>query len=249
MTPSTQIPESIRQHIKQLERVRQDFVANVSHELRTPLTVMHGYLSAIVDMPDVSLTEHPDIFKKMLKQCVRMENIINDLLFLSDLENSHVQAQAHHPIDVPSLLINVIEEARQVSNGQHELTIDCQQTLHIMGEAFELKSLFSNLIINAVKYTPPGGRIDVVWQRGQDLHPTLTVSDTGIGIEAVHIPRITERFYRVNKDRSRQSGGTGLGLAIVKHILMNYEAELIIESVPSAGSSFTCLFPTDRSTT
>jgi len=234
------LPKSIQAHIKQLEQVRQDFVANVSHELRTPLTVIRGYI-------EVLLTKQPKgsddkkALDQMLEHSLRMEHIINDLLFLSKLDSSEQPIQ-HKPINVATLLESVVQDAQKISGDKkHDIVLEADTALTMDGAQEELKSLFSNLIINAVKYTPPGGKIVVRWYC-ENGSPCFSVMDTGIGIAKSHIPRLTERFYRVDKARSRDSGGTGLGLAIVKHVLMRHQGTLFIDSTAGKGSTFRCIF-------
>ncbi|HEV2614161.1 MAG TPA: ATP-binding protein [Gammaproteobacteria bacterium] len=227
-------------NLQQLERIRRDFVANVSHELRTPLTVLHGYLELLLD----EQWDEPkkNMFTQMQQQTVRMENLIEDLLLLSTLENEDVAPTEHKSIDVPNLVDTICREAKTLSSGNHQFEINFDTNLSLNGNEKELRSLFSNLIFNAVKYTPSGGKIFVDWSE-KNKKAYFSVKDTGIGIEAHHIPRLTERFYRVDPARSRASGGTGLGLAIAKHVLIRHEGKLEIKSQWGEGSVFTCIFP------
>lgn len=227
-------------HVHHLEKMRQDFLANVSHELRTPLTVVHGYLETLMEQ---EMGEQINkIFKQMYQQSVRMETLVNDLLLLSRLEDETPEDHDYQQIFIAPLLQNICNEAKELSGDrQHEFQISLDQNLNIIGLERELESAFSNLIFNAVKYTPPKGKISITWQLQND-RPTLTVQDTGIGIEAKHIGRLTERFYRVDRARSRTSGGTGLGLAIVKHVLIRHNAHLEINSEIGKGSEFICVF-------
>ncbi len=238
----TKLPKAVKEHIMQLERVRRDFVANVSHELRTPLTVIRGYLETLIKKSNKESESYNRIFTQMYQHSIRMENIIDDLLLLSRLESEDQPLEEKVNVDVCEILKTLCVDAQRISGEkQHTINLQADPDLRINGSEEELKSLFSNLIINAVKYTPEKGSITVKWYRDKD-HALFIVSDTGIGIAKEHIPRITERFYRVDKARSRESGGTGLGLAIVKHVLMRHQAELSIESKPSEGSIFICKF-------
>ncbi len=239
------LPASVRSHINQLERVRQDFVANVSHELRTPLTVIRGYLETLIQK-DKKSKSYQKIFTQMYQHSLRMEIIINDLLLLSRLESEDQPLEETQDIAVTEILKNICEDAKRISGEkQHEIQLQADANLHLMGSEEELKSLFSNIIINAVKYTPAKGYIIVKWYR-DNKQAIFSVTDTGIGIAEDHIPRITERFYRVDKARFRESGGTGLGLAISKHVLMRHQGELIVKSELGVGSTFICKFPNAR---
>lgn len=234
---------NLKERLEKLERMRKDFVANVSHELRTPLTVLHGYLETLLSQDDKNLLPYEDIFKQMQQHSLRMEHIINDLLLLSRIENEEMTSPSDETIEVKSLLEEICDDARRISGDKaHAIQLEADTSLCIKGSKEELKSLFSNLIINAVKYTPENGKIRVEWFEN-DNKAIFSVSDTGIGIEKEHIPRITERFYRVDKARSRNSGGTGLGLAIAKHVLMRHHGQLMIDSTPGQGSTFRCIFP------
>lgn len=238
----TTLPKAVKEHIAQLERVRKDFVANVSHELRTPLTVIRGYLETLIKKNDQESKAHQKIFSQMHQHSIRMENIIDDLLLLSRLESVEQPSEETVNVAVSEILKTLCADAASVSGEkQHTIDLQADANLQINGSGEELKSLFSNLIINAVKYTPAKGRITVKWYH-DDGQAIFSVSDTGIGIAKEHISRITERFYRIDKARSRESGGTGLGLAIVKHVLMRHQGELIIESQPGEGSTFICKF-------
>ncbi len=231
------LPQPVVEHIKQLERVRSDFVANVSHELRTPLTVIRGYLETLMKKNDTQIPSK--IFQQMYQHSIRMENIIDELLLLSRLESEDKTHEEKQPIAVSAILTTLCEDAINVSGEKkHKIKLTTDKTLGLKGSEGELKSLFSNLIINAVKYTPPKGSIEIFWQSQDNGDAVFAVKDTGIGIAEEHIPRITERFYRVDKARSRDSGGTGLGLAIAKHVLMRHEAELRVQSTFGKGSLF-----------
>ncbi len=229
-------------HLHHLENMRRDFVANVSHELRTPLTVIHGYLETLLEEKKVS-SHLLLIFKQMYQQSLRMEKLIEDLLLLSHLEIDIPQNQKIRPVPVAKLLLRIVEDASALSGERkHKIRLEVDQKLMVEGLEDELQSAFSNLVFNAISYTPANGKIIVRWYRDVE-HAYLEVQDTGIGIAPEHIPRITERFYRVDRARSRSSGGTGLGLAIVKHALLRHQAQLKISSQLGHGSTFTCVFP------
>ena len=224
-----------------LEQVRRDFVANVSHELRTPLTVVHGYL----DMLDPE--EQPEwapMLKEMQAQSQRMTQLVEDLLTLSRLE-AQEGVTTDETIAMGSMLSTLRREAEALSHGRHTITVEDDAGLDLRGSVKELHSAFSNLVSNAVRYTPAGGRIAIRFEREGD-GAVLSVRDSGYGIPAAHLPRITERFYRVSTSRSRESGGTGLGLAIVKHVLNLHQARLEIASEVGRGSTFSCHFGADR---
>lgn len=226
--------------VKHLEQMRQDFVANVSHELRTPLTVIRGYLETYLD----NVENLPPTWKRgmqqMNNQANRMDNLVQDLLLLSRLENSQEQHQTQ--LDIPQLLKAVVSDAKALSNGSHDINLQLETQKNILGQASEIQSVFSNLVFNAVKYTPAGSDINISWyEDDKGLH--LEVTDDGPGIEPQHISRLTERFYRVDASRSNETGGTGLGLAIVKHALAKHDATLSIRSQLGEGSTFSCHFP------
>lgn len=240
------LPPQAVNHIQHLERMRQDFVANVSHELRTPLTVIHGYLEALLDQDLDETKPWRKIFLQMHQQTLRMENLVENLLLLSRLEGHEDENRIEKPVAVAALLESLAEEARELSgDSNHHIQAEVDEHLQIMGFEDELHSLFSNIIFNAVKYTPANGKIHIAWyQKNHAIY--FDVRDTGIGIQAEHIPRLTERFYRVDPARSRASGGTGLGLAIAKHVLLRHEGKLEIQSEIGRGSIFTCTFPIKR---
>mgnify|MGYP000891139222 CR=1 FL=1 len=219
-----------------LEQMRQDFVANVSHELRTPLTVVHGYLEML---DPETVPEWAPILGEMRRQSQRMTQLVEDLLTLSRLEAG--EALAEEAVALAPMLASLVREAEALSQGRHAIEVQDEAGCDLYGSARELHSAFSNLVSNAVRYTPAGGRVRIRLARdGQDL--LLQVSDTGHGIPEAHIPRLTERFYRVSTSRSRDSGGTGLGLSIVKHILGLHQARLEIRSEVGRGSVFTARF-------
>lgn len=220
-----------------LEQVRRDFVANVSHELRTPLTVLHGYLD-MLEPEDVP--EWAGMLGEMRRQSGRMTQIVEDLLTLSRLEAR--ESLPHERVDMGPMLAALRSEAEAMSLGRHRIEIEDGAGCDLLGSAKELHSAFSNLVTNAVRYTPEGGRVRVEFQPTAAGGVSLCVIDTGPGIAPQHLPRLTERFYRVSSSRSRDSGGTGLGLAIVKHILQLHQAQLSIDSEVGVGSRFCCVF-------
>lgn len=227
-----------------LNQARRDFVSNVSHELRTPLTVISGFLENLSENHPLPFQERP--FKLMLEQAGRMNTIINDLLLLSKLEMGE-QPSNQTPVPVPDLIKRIIAEAKLLAEqkGGYRIEQEVDENLWLVGNENELQSAFSNLIFNAIIHTPANTDIKVVWQGDQE-NAYFSVADTGPGIPEQHIPRLTERFYRVDRGRSRQSGGTGLGLAIVKHVLNRHSGELIVTSKEGSGSQFTCSFPGER---
>nr|VFJ86484.1 MAG: two-component system, OmpR family, phosphate regulon sensor histidine kinase PhoR [Candidatus Kentron sp. LFY] len=237
-----QARDSTRLH--HLEQIRRDFVANVSHELRTPLTVINGYTETLLDRGDIRELSWYPVLSKIHRQTERMGKIVEDLLLLSRLEMEQGQP-GQEPVPVAAILEGIREDALVLSGQAHRITLMVDPELEIMGNARELRSAFSNLVFNAVRYTAAGGEISVRWY-GDDRGGHLLVGDTGIGIEARHLSRITERFYRIDTGRSRETGGTGLGLTIVKHVLMQHGAELSMESTPGQGSVFGCHFPSAR---
>lgn len=226
-----------------LNMIRRDFVANASHELRTPLTVIAGFLESLADAP-ATPAAHRRPLALMQHQTERMRNIIEDLLTLSRLEMGD-QAKDQTPVDVPDEVELILHEARTLSEGHHHFQTDIDKDLLLIGNPVELRSAFSNLIHNAVRHTPEGTHVHIGWRRDAE-GPLFWVEDNGEGIPPEHLPRLTERFYRVDRARSRVSGGTGLGLAIVKHVLNRHDARLLIASEPGKGSRFTCRFPTAR---
>ena len=230
---------------EKLETMRRDFVANVSHELKTPLTVVSGFLETIVD-GTVRLEEPRghQVLGLMRSQTDRMLRLIDDLLTLSALESSPQPAR-ETAIDVHSWLRAAAEEARALSAGRHTIALKLGPPATLWGDEHELRSALANLVSNAIRYTPKDGRITIEWAE-RDGEGWMAVEDTGIGIEARHLPRLTERFYRVDNSRSRDTGGTGLGLAIVKHVLTRHQARLEIASELGRGSRFAAAFPPRR---
>jgi two-component system phosphate regulon sensor histidine kinase PhoR len=226
-----------------LESARRECIANVSHELRTPLTVLLGFIETVRDLR-LDPKSSRDCFDLMEEQCKRMQRIIEDLLQLSTLEAAS-KPPAEERIDVRGLLARVRTDAEGLSAGRHRIVLDVEDGFDLLGAEREIASAFSNLAGNAVRYTPPGGTVRLVWC-ASPKGAAFSVEDTGIGIEEQHMPRLTERFYQVDRDRSRQSGGTGLGLAIVKQALLRHQATLEIESQPGRGSRFTARFSAHR---
>lgn len=231
--------------IQRANRMRKDFIANASHELRTPLTVISGYLEAIENDTGDLATEWQPRIKQMRSQTRRMQNLIEDLLKLSRLESSP-SGDLDNEVDVAELISVIHGEAQTLSGDQeHVFSLEVQPGLKVKGDQESLYSAFSNIVFNAVQYTPSGGVVRIKWHR-TDTGACLEVADTGEGIPAEHIHRVTERFYRVDKGRSREKGGTGLGLAIVKHVMVQHDAELNISSEPQAGTTVKCLIPERR---
>ena len=239
--------------LEKVDTMRRDFIANVSHELRTPLTVVGGFLETLSDMEGAVPDALKNYFAMMSEQTVRMRRIIEDLLTLSTIE-SNSEAPDDTEIDMGSLLKVLQKDALGLSQGlkkvKHKVHLEADATLNIIGAQDELYSALSNLVSNAIRYTPVSnvegrGEILITWQltNGQ---PVFAVRDTGIGIEQQHIDRLTERFYRVDRGRSRETGGTGLGLSIVKHILIRHQAKLEISSEIGIGSTFKVVFPKTR---
>lgn len=233
--------------ITQLDRVQtvhRDFVANVSHELRTPLTVVGGFVETMLDMPDMDSATRQHQLGMMHEQTLRMLRLVEDLLALSRLENG--QPVREEAVNVPQLMQMLLAEAEGLSHGKHQIELAGCCPLRLIGNPDELHSAFGNLVSNAIRYTPAGGSIRLLWE-ARDGQPVFAVRDTGIGIATEHIPRLTERFYRIDRGRSRATGGTGLGLAIVKHVLQRHQARLAIQSRLGEGSEFAVYFPVERS--
>jgi two-component system, OmpR family, phosphate regulon sensor histidine kinase PhoR len=232
--------------VTQTERVdamRRDFVANVSHELRTPLTVLVGFLETVRELK-LDPQRVRDYLGMMQEQAARMQRIIEDLLTLSALDGAP-PASGEKRIAIGPLLHRLKADAEALSGGRHSIRLEAETASDVLGIESEVASALGNLVSNAIRYTPPGGVVALQWREGPD-GARFTVEDTGIGIEAEHIPRLTERFYRVDRSRSRETGGTGLGLAIAKRALARHEAILEIQSEPGKGSRFTARFPARR---
>jgi two-component system phosphate regulon sensor histidine kinase PhoR len=233
--------------VEQAEVMRRDFVANVSHEIRTPLTVLSGFVETLQTL-DLPREERTRYLKMMGQQTQRMQTLVNDLLTLSRLEGSPLPGSAEWT-PVASFLAQCEQEARALATSMGkamELRFTARAELAISGTPGELQSAFSNLVSNAVRYTPAGGRVEVDVDVNAEQRLEFSVRDTGPGIAAEHLPRLTERFYRVDRSRSRETGGTGLGLAIVKHVVQRHGGELKIASTPGAGSTFTITLPAAR---
>jgi two-component system, OmpR family, phosphate regulon sensor histidine kinase PhoR len=227
----------------QVEAMRRDFVANVSHELRTPLTVLAGFLETIQDLK-LDAARVRDYVGLMAPQAERMKRLIDDLLTLSALEHAPPPPDAER-VRLQPLLQRVRAEAEALSAGRHRISLEISDAHDLLGAEREIASAFTNLATNAVRYTPAGGEIRLRWDSA-DTGGVFSVEDTGIGIDPEHLPRLTERFYRVDRGRSRETGGTGLGLSIVKHALARHQAVLAIESTPGKGSRFSARFPANR---
>ena len=227
---------------ERLDRMRRDFVANVSHELRTPLTVLSGFLETLREI-DLGPEEQQRYLALMSEQSGRMLTIVQDLLTLSAIESAPPPEDA--VLDMAKIIDKLRRDAESLSGGRHHLVVEADDPNDLLGSESELTSAFSNLVSNAIRYTPVGGCITIRWET--NAHGgVFSVQDTGIGVDAQHIPRLTERFYRVDRGRSREAGGTGLGLAIVKHALNRHQAQLEITSTPGAGSCFSARFPASR---
>ena len=230
---------------EKLETMRRDFVANVSHELKTPITVLAGFVETLGDAQiELSAAQRQRYLALMAEQAQRMQQLIEDLLTLSALESSPAP-EDEQPIEVQGLVEQLAEEARVLSARRHKVMARIERNCRLHGSARELHSAFSNLVSNAVRYTPDGGTVTLFW-RLEEGRGVFGVEDTGIGVEPRHIARLTERFYRVDHGRSRETGGTGLGLAIVKHVLTRHQAGLEVESAPGKGSTFRAVFPSHR---
>ncbi|MGB4811798.1 MAG: phosphate regulon sensor histidine kinase PhoR [Methylophilaceae bacterium] len=234
--------------LEKVETMRRDFIANVSHELRTPLTVVGGFLETLSDMEGAIPNQIKSYFALMEEQTIRMRRIIEDLLTLSTIE-SNTESADNIEIYIPNLLLSLKKEAIDLSQilykSKHTVHLECDEKLHLFGAQEELRSAFSNLVSNAVRYTPKDGEIWMCWQLINEK-AVFSIKDTGMGIAPEHIERLTERFYRVDRSRSRETGGTGLGLSIVKHILIRHQAKLEITSTLDTGSTFSVIFPKTR---
>lgn len=226
-----------------LEQMRKDFIANLSHELRTPLTVIKGYLETLADSEQLP-KNWLQPFTQMSQQASRMNGLIQDLITLSKLETQE-REPLRKPVELGPLLASVVDDAKALSTAHgHSFVVQGDLTARLLGNSDELRSAFANLVVNAVNYSPDGGKIIVSVQRSAG-GLEVSVKDNGVGIDPKHIPRLTERFYRVDPSRSVLTGGTGLGLAIVKHILLRHDAQLRINSMPGKGSTFYCEFPAE----
>ena len=229
---------------ERIQTMRRDFVANVSHELRTPLTVVGGFLETLSEEGHSDPETRKWALALMTDQTRRMQSLVEDLLTLSRLEDTENMAREGN-VDVSEMLRKLYDEAQSLSAGRHRISLNLDTGTKLLGNTDELRSAFGNLISNAVRYTPAGGDISLNWAI-RDGQGVFSVQDSGMGIEPQHIPRLTERFYRVDHGRSRETGGTGLGLAIVKHVLTCHQARLEIASEPGKGSLFSAWFPSAR---
>lgn len=235
-------------HLHQLEQMRKDFIANVSHELKTPLTVMRGYLEMTPNKNDLSDEMWQKAQSMMMQQATRMNDLVEQLLSLSKLEGQNPDFSPEF-VDIPALLDVLTNEAKSISNGRHIIDSKIDTNLCLLGQSTELRSAFSNLVFNAIRYTPDNGKITILWQATSSGKAKFSVIDTGPGIQASHIPRLTERFYRVDEARARHTGGAGLGLSIVKHALNHHQSKLEISSELGKGSEFSFRFPSSLTTT
>tara|TARA_R110001599_G_scaffold171353_1_gene362329 strand:+ start:350307 stop:351584 length:1278 start_codon:yes stop_codon:yes gene_type:complete len=224
---------------ERIEMMRRDFIANASHELRTPLTVVNGFLEIAQGQPDLDAETRMSHLALMIEQGQRMQRLIEDMLSLTRLESVDYPLRLEH-VNIKNLLEQLLQEAQALSANRHQISLVIDGP-DISGSTDELRSAFGNLVSNAVRYTPDGGKITIEW-KNTPTGPQFSVKDSGIGIRAEHIARLTERFYRVDKSRSRETQGTGLGLAIVKHVLLRHGASLVIESQPGEGSKFLVCF-------
>jgi two-component system phosphate regulon sensor histidine kinase PhoR len=226
------------------EAMRRDFVANVSHEIRTPLTVLSGFIETLHTLP-LTAVERDRVLVLMNQQTQRMQTLVADLLTLAQLEGSPRPAPDRWA-SLDGLLLRIAADAEALSAGRHQLRLKPTTGVELAGIESELLSAVANLVTNAVRYTPDGGEVEVAWRQLEDGSGELTVIDTGLGIAREHIPRLTERFYRVDGSRSRETGGTGLGLSIVKHVMQRHGGELLIQSEVGKGSRFRLVFPAAR---
>jgi len=226
--------------LRRLEEMRKEFVANVSHELRTPLTVLMGYIETLASDANCPPNYWQKALAQMDQQTRRLKSLTEDLIMLSRLESTPPQANPQK-VDLGSLLASVCDSAKVIAGQQHNICLDCKPELVVLGQPHELQGAFSNLLFNAIRHNPRGCDIRIRAERLAE-GVIVEVADTGIGIEAKHLPRLTERFYRVDDSRTSSSGGTGLGLAIVKHVLARHQAQLEIRSTLGKGSTFTCIF-------
>jgi two-component system phosphate regulon sensor histidine kinase PhoR len=226
------------------EAMRRGFVANVSHEIRTPLTVLAGFLETMVDLP-LSEAERQRVLLLMQQQTSRMQALVSDLLTLAQLEGSpRPMADRWHAVE--PLLKRAVADGQALSGGRHVFSLSGGEDAELAGSDTELLSAVGNLVNNAVRYTPDGGHIEVLWRWREGGGATLDVQDNGVGIAREHLGRLTERFYRVDGSRSRETGGTGLGLSIVKHVVQRHGGEIEVHSEPGQGSRFRLVFPALR---
>ena len=230
--------------LQKADAMRRDFVANVSHEMRTPITVLMGFLETVQTL-ELEKGQRDQYFDMMMSQAQRMKSLVEDLLMLANLEANSLPA-ASKKVNPETLMALLRNDAEALSKGKHSLSFEVQNPASLLGDEREILSAFSNLVSNAIRYTPDHGSINVKWDVNAEGYGEFSVTDTGPGIASEHLSRLTERFYRVDRSRSRDTGGTGLGLAIVKHIASRHQAQLIIESTPGKGSTFILRLPKDR---
>ena len=230
--------------LQKTDAMRRDFVANVSHEMRTPITVLMGFLETVQTL-DLEKGQRDQYFEMMMSQAQRMKSLVEDLLTLANLEANSLPA-ANNGVNVETLMALLRNDAEALSKGKHSFSFEVLDPSSLLGDEREILSAFSNLVSNAIRYTPDSGAIDVKWKLNAEGQGEFSVNDSGPGIASEHLSRLTERFYRVDRSRSRDTGGTGLGLAIVKHIASRHQAQLIIESTPGKGSTFILRFPKER---
>jgi len=230
--------------LQKTDAMRRDFVANVSHEMRTPITVLMGFLETVQNL-DLEKSQRDQYFEMMMSQAQRMKSLVEDLLTLANLEANSLPA-SNNGVNVETLMALLRNDAEALSKGKHSFGFEVLDPSSLLGDEREILSAFSNLVSNAIRYTPDSGAIDVKWKLNAEGQGEFSVKDSGPGIASEHLSRLTERFYRVDRSRSRDTGGTGLGLAIVKHIASRHQAQLIIESTPGKGSTFILRFPKER---
>ena len=232
--------------LQKADAMRRDFVANVSHEMRTPITVLMGFLETIQSL-ELDKAQRDQYFEMMMSQAQRMKSLVEDLLTLANLEANSLPAPMQ-TIQMQTVLALLKNDAEALSQGCHTFNFEIASERNLLGEEREILSAFGNLVSNAIRYTPDVGSISAIWRINEREEGEFAVTDTGPGIASEHLSRLTERFYRVDRSRSRDTGGTGLGLAIVKHIASRHQAQLLIESTPGKGSTFTLRFPKERLT-
>ena len=232
--------------LQKADAMRRDFVANVSHEMRTPITVLMGFLETIQSL-ELDKAQRDQYFEMMMSQAQRMKSLVEDLLTLANLEANSLPAPMQ-TIQMKTVMALLKNDAEALSQGCHTFNFEIASERNLLGEEREILSAFGNLVSNAIRYTPDVGSISAIWRINEREEGEFAVTDTGPGIASEHLSRLTERFYRVDRSRSRDTGGTGLGLAIVKHIASRHQAQLLIESTPGKGSTFTLRFPKERLT-
>ncbi len=232
--------------LQKADAMRRDFVANVSHEMRTPITVLMGFLETIQSL-ELDKAQQDQYFEMMMSQAQRMKSLVEDLLTLANLEANSLPAPMQ-VIQMQTVMALLKNDAEALSQGCHTFNFEIATERNLLGEEREILSAFGNLVSNAIRYTPDIGSISAIWRINEREEGEFAVTDTGPGIASEHLSRLTERFYRVDRSRSRDTGGTGLGLAIVKHIASRHQAQLLIESTPGKGSTFTLRFPKERLT-